>query len=151
MITRRNFIQALGLATVAGMAINLNGIAFGQTSQTNDLFPIPSEVLNDPVLSFTSVHFTPFINTDFELRQENMRRVESLKLLDVTVNESKANLAEGVKGESFSLLFSSPRSAKLKTGQYQFTHFALGTFALTISPVGLAPNRFEAIINHLER
>ena len=135
MITRRNFIQALGLATIAGAAINLNSTVLGQTRKSNDLFPIPEEILSDPVLSFTSAHFIPFINTDFEVRQENMRRVESLRLLDVREVERKSNLANGVKGNCFSLLFFNPRGAKLKTGQFEFSHFSLGNFTLTISPV----------------
>ena len=151
MITRRNFIQALGLATIAGTAINLTGTALGQTVKSEDLFPIPAEILSDPVLSFTSTHFTPFINTDFEIRAEDMRRVELLRLLNVEELEHKANLAEGVKGDCFSLIFTSPRKAKIKTGKYEFTHFSLGTFSLTISPVGAEPNRYEAVINHLQR
>jgi hypothetical protein len=151
MITRRNFIQALGLATFAGTVLNLSGTAFGQTTKSNDFFPIPAEILSDPVLSFTSELFTPFINTDFEIRQESMRRVELLRLLNVKAVERKTNLADGVKGESFSLMFFSPRGAKLKSGQFEFTHFSLGTFTLTISPVSAEPNRYEAVINHLQR
>jgi hypothetical protein len=151
MITRRNFIQALGLATVAGMVINLNGTALGQTSDSNQLFAIPAESLSDPVLSFTSANFVPFTNTDFEIRQENLRRVETLRLLNVKDAESKANAAEGIQGDSFSLMFFSPRGAKLKAGQFEFTHFSLGTFTLTITPVSAEPNRYEAVINHLRR
>ena len=151
MITRRNFIQALGFASVAGAILNPGGAAFGQTTQSNDLFPIPAEILSDPVLTFTSEKFTPFINTDFEIRKENMRRAETLRLLNVKAFERPANVAEGVTGESFSLLFFSPRGAKLKAGQYEFTHFSFGTFTLTIMPVSAEPNRFEAVINHLKR
>ena len=151
MITRRNFIQALGLATIAGAFLNPNGTAYGQTSNPDSLFPIPAGILNDPVYSFTSVHFTPFINTDFEIRAENLRRVEQLRLLDVNVAEYPANAAEGIKGESFSLLFTSPRKAKIKSGQYEFTHFSLGTFSLMISAVTAEPNRYEAVINHHQR
>ena len=151
MITRRNFIQALGLATVAGTALNLSVAVLGQTTQTDHLFPIPAESLSDPVLSFTSTHFTPFINTEFEIRREGMRRVEMLQLIDIKESELKENTAQGVQGDSFSLLFTSPRNAKLKSGQYEFTHFSLGTFTLAISPVSAEPNRFEAVINHQRR
>lgn len=151
MITRRNFIQALGLASVAGTVLNLNGTVFGQTTISDDLFPIPVESLTDPVLAFTSAHFLPFINTDFEIRQENLRRTESLRLLDVKEFSRKSNPVEGVRGESFSLMFFSPKKSKLISGQFEFTHFSLGTFMLTISPVTAEPNRYEAIINHLKR
>jgi hypothetical protein len=151
MITRRIFFQTLGIASVAGTLLNLNGPTFGQKSDSNGLFQIPAESLSDPVLSFKSEHFTPFINTDFEIRHENMRRVERLTLLNVKQVERKANVAEGVQGDSFSLMFTSPREAKIKAGQYEFTHFSLGTFKLTISPVSAEPNRYEAVINHLQR
>jgi hypothetical protein len=151
MITRRNFIQALGLAAVAGTVMSLNGTALGQKNDSNGLFTIPVESLSDPVLSFKSEHFTPFINTDFEIRQENMRRAEWLRLLNVKEVERKTNVADGVKGDSFSLMFTSPRGAKLKAGQFEFTHFSLGTFTLTITPVSAEPNRYEAVINHLQR
>jgi hypothetical protein len=151
MITRRNFIQALGVASIAAATLNLNGTAFGQTTKTDHLFPLPAEILSDPVLSFKSEHFLPFTNTDFEIWQESMRRPEMLQLLNVKNIEYKTNVAEGVKGESFSLMFFSPRRAKLKAGQYEFKHFSLGTFTLTISPVSAEPNRYEAVINHLQR
>lgn len=151
MITRRNFIHALGLVTAAGATLNLSGAAFGQTASSDNYFPIPGESLNDPVLSFTSAHFTPFINTDFEIRQENSRRKESLRLLNVKDLERKINMADGIQGDSFSLLFFSPREAMLKAGQFEFTHFSLGIFTLTINPVSADPNRYEAVINHLRR
>ena len=151
MITRRNFIQAFSLAFIAGATFNPSGTVFGQTSQTNDLFPIPVEALTDPVLSFKSVDFTPFINTDFEIKRENMKRSEFLKLLDVKDFQSKSNAAAGIQGESFSLMFYSPREAKLKAGRYEFTHFHFGTFMLTVIPVTAEPNRYEAVINHLHR
>jgi hypothetical protein len=151
MITRRNFIQALGAASVAGVAINLCGSVLGQTSKTNDLFPIPADIASDPVLTFTSEHFTPFINTDFQIRQENLRRPETLRLLDVKNIERKANLKQDIQGDCFSLMFFSPRGAKLHTGQFEFTHFSLGTFLLTLSPVSAEANRYEAIINHQHR
>jgi hypothetical protein len=151
MFTRRNFIQALGLASVAGVAINLCGTALGQTSKSMDWFPIPAESISDPVLSFTSEHFLPFINTDFQIRQENSRRTETVRLLDVKEITRKANLAEGIQGDCFSLLFYSLRGTKLKSGQFEFTHFSLGTFNLTMMPVSAEPNRYEAVINHQRR
>lgn len=151
MITRRNFIHAIGLASVAAATLNLSGTAFGQSSKENGYFSLPAESLADPVLSFKSEHFLPFINTDFEIRHENLRRTEILRLLNVKELERKENRAEGVRGDSFSLMFFSPRGKKFESGQFEFTHFSLGTFSLTISPVSAEPNRFEAVINHLQR
>jgi hypothetical protein len=151
MITRRNFIQALGMVTVAGATFTLSGTAFGQKITPTDFFPIPPEAASDPVLSFTSDSFIPFVNTDFEIRQESLRRPEIIRLLEVKDLERKPNRAEGLKGASFSLLFFSPRNAKLKTGQFEFNHFSLGTFRLTLSPIGAEPNVYEVVINHVGR
>ena len=148
MITRRNFIQKLGLAAVAGASLNLGNNAFGQTRKTIDLFSIPRESLSDPVLSFTSAHFTPFINTDFAVRQEGSRRTEWLKLLDVKEVQRKGNLLKGVGGDSFSLLFANKRGTPLAQTQFEFSHAALGVFTLILLPVSAEPNRYEAVINH---
>ncbi len=151
MITRRNFIHAIGLASAAAVTFNLSGTAFGQKSDESGYFPLPAESLSDPVLSFKSEHFTPFINTDFEIRHESLRRTEVLRLLNVKELERKVNQVEGVQGDSFSLMFHSPRGKKLESGQFEFTHFSLGAFSLAISPVSAEPNRYEAVINHLRR
>ena len=151
MITRRNFIHSIGLASVAAVTLNLSGTAFGQKSNESGYFSIPAESLTDPVLSLKSEHFTPFINTDFEIRHENLRRTEILRLLNVKELERKANQAEGVQGDSFSLMFFSPRGKKIESGQFEFSHFSLGAFSLTISRVSAEPNRYEAVINHLQR
>lgn len=151
MITRRNFIFAVGAASAGAVTLNLSGTAFGQKSTESGYFSIPPESLSDPVLSFKSEHFTPFINGDFEIRHESLRRTEVLRLLNVKELERKENQTEGVQGDSFSLMFFSPREKKLESGQYVFTHFLLGTFSLTISRVSAEPNRYEAVINHLQR
>lgn len=151
MITRRNFIQAFGLTSVAFAALNLNGSVFGQSLTKDGYFSIPAESLSDPLLSFKSEHFVPFIDTDFEIRHENLRRTETLRLLNVKDLQLKANDTEGVQGDSFSLMFYSPREFKLESGQYEFTHFSLGAFTLTISAVSAQPNRYEGVINHLRR
>jgi hypothetical protein len=149
MITRRNFIQTLGLAAVAGVSLNLGSTAFGQTLQADDLFLVPTESMSDPLLSFTSGHFTPFINTDFQIRRAGSRRTETLKLIDVKDFQSKANQAKSVQGDSFSLMFSNTRATKLVGQSFEFSHPALGTFTLFLSPVNKEPNQYEAIINHL--
>ncbi len=151
MISRRNFIHAICLSSVAGLVLNAGGQAFAQKSDQNGFFVLPDEALNDPVLSFTSTHFVPFINTDFEARAENSSRAEILRLHRVEDVERKGNLAQNIEGDCFSLVFVSPRRARLKADRFEFTHFSLGTFTLTISPLRDNPNRYEAIISHLRR
>lgn len=149
MITRRNFIQNLGFAAIVGASLNVSGTVFGQTLKTDDLFSLPPESLSNPVFSFTSAHFTPFIGTEFQLRQQGKRRTETLTLLKVDEIQRKENLTKGIQGESFSLLFSNTRETKLAGQSFELSHPALGAFTLFLSPVNKEPNLFEAIINHL--
>jgi hypothetical protein len=151
MITRRNFIEMLGLTTVGGVALMTAGKALGQALTSDDLFALPAESLADPVMSFTSAHFTPFIDTRFEARQAGSDRVEQLILLNVKEVSRKANVAKGVNGDSFSLMFSNARAAKMSEAQFELTHPALGTFKLNLVPVSAEPNRYEAVINHLRK
>jgi hypothetical protein len=151
MITRRNFIEMLGLTTVGAASLNLTGKVFAQTLESGDLFSLPSESLSDPVLSFTSAHFTPFVNTDFEVTQAGANRTETLKLLNVKEAQRKANLAKGIQGNSFSLMFSAARETKFVADRFDFNHPSLGAFTLILMPVSAEPNRYEAVINHLWR
>jgi hypothetical protein len=149
MITRRNFIEMLGLTTAGALALNLSGKAFAQTHDANKLFSLPPESLSDPVLSFTSAHFTPFIDTDFQVKEAGAAQTETLRLLDVKEVPLKANLAKGVQGDSFSLLFDNTRAAKFDGNNFEFSHPSLGAFTLALMPVTAEPNLYEAVINHL--
>ena len=149
MITRRSFINMFGLTVVAGFTLNSPGKTFGQTLGSDGGFLIPSTSMSDPVFSFTSAHFMPFINTDFEIRQEGEQQAETLRLLDVKEVRRKANLAKGVQGDSFSLMFSNTRGTKLAGDSFEFSHPSLGGFKLNLLPVSAEPNRYEAVINHL--
>jgi hypothetical protein len=151
MITRRNFISSVGLTALAAAALSPAAKVFGQKRQSNDLFAIPAKSYSDPVLTFTSAHFTPFVNTNFKIRQSAESRIESLKLLNVKEIQRKGNLERGVQGDSFSLMFASTRGAKLTESPVEFTHPSLGVFSLILLPVSAEPNRYEAIINHLSR
>ena len=151
MITRRNFIQMFGLTAVAGLSFNLADQAFGQMAQVDDLFQIPGESMSDPVYLFTSNHFKPLIETDFQIRQEGSRRADLVRLIEVKEHQSKTNLQKGVQGDSFSLMFYNSRGLKITRSQFEFNHEVLGKFSLLITPVSLEPNYYEAIINHLRR
>ncbi|HEY0426273.1 MAG TPA: hypothetical protein VGC76_00575 [Pyrinomonadaceae bacterium] len=148
MITRRNFIEMLSLTVVGGASLTFAGKALGQTFKPGDLFSLPAESLSDPVLSFTSAHFTPFINNDFQGRPQGARRSERLKLLNVKEVQLKGNLEKSVAGDSFSLMFASLRNAPLTGNLFEFVHPSLGVFTLFLTPVSAEPNRYEAIINH---
>lgn len=151
MITRRNFIQLFGVAAIAGLSLNSPVNIFGQTRREDDLFPIPSESFADPVFSFTSAHFTPFINSEFQIRQNDLGETASLQLIDVEIFQRKANLAKGAVGESFSLVFRGSLPENLAGNSFEFSHPSLGVFTLFLAPVSKERNRYEAIINHLKR
>ncbi len=150
MITRRNFIQLFGTTVIAGLSINSPVNIFGQTRHEGDLFQIPPESLADPVASFTSAHFTPFIDGDFQVRQNASQETVSLQLIDVEIFQRKANLAKGAVGESFSLVFRGSLPENFAGNRFEFTHPSLGVFTLFLAPVSKERNRYEAIINHLK-
>lgn len=154
MITRRNFIQVGSLAAVGAYSLGLTGRVFGQKSIEDNSFIIPSGILEDPVLTFSSEHFEPFINTTFQIRNPQlMRRTVDLQLIQVKKTESEFNKAEGIRGSSYSLLFKAerPSAARIEQSIYEFSHGGLGKFSLFIAPVLPEPNIYEAVINHLSR
>jgi len=149
MITRRNFIQLFGVTAIAGFTINSSVKIFGQGS--DHLFRIPSESMTDPIFSFTSAHFTPFINDNFAVRSNESFKTTPLRLIDVKILEYKENLAKGFTGESFSLLFQGSLPENFVGDSFELSHPSLGVFTLFLVPVGKEPNRYEAIVNHLKR
>ena len=155
MINRRNFIQVGALAAVGAYSLGLTGKVFGQKSIADDSFIIPSGILGDPVLTFSSEHFEPFINTTFQIKNPLLlpRRTVDLQLIQVKKTESKFNKEEGIRGNSYSLLFKAERPSAVRIEQsiYEFSHGGLGKFSLFIAPVLPEPNIYEAVINHLSR
>lgn len=151
MITRRSFIEVFGLSAVAGLTLNSPGKIFGQSRQSGDVFPIPPASMEDPLFSFTSAHFTPFLNTDFQIPRADSRETTSLRLIDVKTFQRKENLAKGAVGESFSLLFRGSLPENLSGDCFEFSHPSLGLFTLFLVPVNKEPDLYEAIINHLKQ
>jgi hypothetical protein len=149
MITRRDFIQLFGVTAIAGLTINSPINIFGQSS--GDLYRIPAESMTDPLFSFTSAHFTPFINDNFAVRSNESFKTTPLRLIEVEILEHKENLAKGFTGESFSLLFSGSHPENVAGDMFEFSHPSLGVFTLFLAPVGKEPNRYQAIVSHLTR
>ncbi len=80
----------------------------------DDSFIIPSDILGDPILTFSSEHFESFINTSFQIQNPQIRRITELRLIQVKKWQSKFNSAKGLRGESYSLLFEAERAAPIK-------------------------------------
>lgn len=150
MITRRNFMQSGILAAIGSCTLGLTGKVFGQTLLADDLFLIPPESLNDPILTLTSEHFVPFINTTFQFRHSQIPGNIILRLVDV--HRPKINNSDkGVRGESYSLLFDAERTIHVEQLIYDVSHNGLGKFSLFIAPVLPEPNLYEAVVNRLSR
>lgn len=148
-ITRRGFIRNLGAATVAVAALTATGNIFGQTLNTDELFPLPPESLSDPLNYLTRAHFEPFVNTFVQVSKDEKQI--RLQLIEVKELKREANESRSFRGESFSLLFADTRKSRLAQDTYSIEHFALGKFSLLLVPTGLKGNHYEAIINRIGR
>jgi hypothetical protein len=146
-ITRRRFIQNLGIGALAAVSLTSTGSIFAQISKTDGLFATPPESFSDPLNYLTKAHFEPFVDTFVQVRtgEKQIR----LRLIEVTELKRAANESRAFSGESFSLLFQDSRPARLNQDVYPIQHFALGEFSLLLVPTGLKGNRYEAIINRI--
>jgi hypothetical protein len=146
-ITRRGFIQNLGIGAIAAASLTSAGSIFAQISKTDGLFAAPPESFSDPLNYLTKAHFEPFVDTFVQVRtgEKQIR----LRLIEVTDLKREANESRAFSGESFSLLFEDSRKARLPQDVYPIQHFALGEFSLLLVPTGIKGNRYEAIINRI--
>ena len=148
MISRRSFIKTGAVAAVSGYVLGSTDNLLGQMLQ-NDGMIIPSESLSDPLLTFVSEHFKPFVNTNFKLQSSEMDDYQTLRLIEVKDTKLKSNMLKGYKGESFSLFFESNSKMPIEGKTYDISHNGLGEFSLFIQPVTSEPNLYEAIINRI--
>lgn len=151
MINRRNFIKVSALAAIGTYSSGIGSKVFGQIQLPDDSYLIPPKSLGDPVLSFTSEHFAPFINTSFQINRPQAQKSANLRLVQVRNTQSRFKAAESIRGESYSLLFESEGSRRIEPAIYDFSHTGLGRFSIFISPVTSEPNLYEAVISHLNR
>ena len=131
-------------ATVVFPAQNI----FGQSLKTSEVFQLPPESTNDALNYLRREHFEAVVNTTFQFQPVEGRAFR-LQLLSVEDSSRSANEKQGLKGESFSLLFESAKRTQISQGTFQISHDTLGNFSLLIVPVGLRGNRYEAIINRI--
>lgn len=147
--TRRRFIQNIGMATVAAVSLNSTVNIFGQSSKTDKLI-LPPETLSDPLNYLMSGHFQSVVDTPVRV-YTNRRSYVQLQLIEVKELKREVNENRGYNGESFSLLFQAPQRTKLSQKTYLLSHDNLGEFSLFLAPVGSRGDKYEAIINRIDR
>lgn len=147
-ITRRSFIRTSGTAVLAAGVLGSFGSVFGQSRAAGDDFAVPAGSQSDPVFYLTRAHFEPHLNS--LMRVSDGEKVSELRLVELPDYTLAANQKKGYYGESFSLILAGSARERLAPGVYTFEHPALGTFALSINPVGRT-NRYEAVINRIGR
>lgn len=91
-------------------------------------------------------HFEPHVGTAFQVRGA------AGEAADLELTEASAT-GQDPRFEQFSLLFSGPAAAFLPQGTYEFSHPALGSFALFIVPIGQGAGaiRYQAVFNRFRR
>jgi hypothetical protein len=144
MISRRNFIKFGALSTIGGFALGIPGKLFGKTPGAGGL-----NLLSNSASIYTSKSFAPFVNTNFQIRHEDIEGYKNLRLLEVKDLNNQANNLKGFTGESFSLLFKSTNTGQIEGKVYAVSHDSLGEFSLFIAPVTIEPDHYEAVIFRL--
>lgn len=163
-VSRRRFIKSGTLtALTAGFIFKTGGLALGQNRKplapTLDYqnptvdFPIPYEAQQNPVFSYKSSTFEPYVNGIFVARDARGRAIE-LKLVRVSVYKPARNTrimtTTARETDCFSLLFSAPRSLPEFTSIHSIEHAALGKFDLFLKRSEDREQLFyEAVVNHL--
>jgi hypothetical protein len=148
-VTRRKFIERVGITALAAASATSVGKVFAQSGKADGMYFRPAESAADPLNYLSRQHFEPFINTAFEVSGEG--GAARLTLIEVNAIERKTNESRGYSGESFSLIFRGSAANKLEQGTYQVRHGALGEHSLLVVPVGRKGTRYEVIINLIVR
>ena len=148
-VTRRKFIERVGITALAAASASSVGKMFGQSAKADGTFFPPAESAADPLAFLSQQHFEPFINTAFDVIGEG--GAGRLTLIEVNAIGRKANESRGYSGESFSLIFRGSATNKLEQGTYQFRHGSLGKLSLLAVPVGRKGTRYEVVVNRIER
>lgn len=143
-VSRRKFLAATPLAF--GAMLPVNGSAFGKTASILGFRNGGGDQL--ALLAWDS--FFPYVTTNFTFRDPDGRTVE---LLLTQMNDTRPGgyKTRGDGDECFALVFSGPPRRPLKQGTYSVEHFALGSFTLFITELGIKNKRkhYEVIINRI--
>jgi len=149
---RRKFLKASLLFGASAFAV-FNNPRLGLARAFRGDGQLSSDVLQDPVYSFTKETFEPYIGGYFEAPNARGRMV-ALKLLKVDAYQpnplTRITAARTAETESFSLLFSAAGPLPPFTSIHSIKHGALGEFNLFLSRRDAKGEIFyEAVFNRV--
>ena len=149
-ITRRSFINSIGVATAFSVAgVNLTTV-LAQKKNRDGLFLIPPEVYSEPLYSMTAKQFEVYIGNLFTVTDRDGRSVQ-LVLTEVNVLDQSGNTIRGYYGECFSLIFEGAGRRGLDQNTYEMRTDGLANFDALLVPTGRAQRQYEVIANRVTR
>ena len=147
-IPRRSFLRDAFRSTLSvGLVIAAARAGFGQKSAG-----VPLEAQKDPVFSFTSLTFEPYVGDIFTTPNARGEAIE-LKLVKLKKLETTNRLTKLARPcKSFSLQFKASDELPPFTSIYTISHPALGKFDLFLTRRKTDEGElfYEAVINHVE-
>lgn len=153
--SRRTFLKNGLIATAAvGAPLALSqaaAAAVGRTSEPDNAVngEVTGESERDLTGQTSKETFTELIGTQFVILEKNNR---ALTLGEVKDSSDAGHESYPVSDtrESFRLIFNGP-GARLPEGLYTFTHEAIGTFNMFISPAGVIRGKqsYQAYFNRI--
>jgi hypothetical protein len=155
-LTRRTFLRK-GAMTVflTGLALDSIPLILAQKGIKHDPrldFPVSPEAQQEPVFSFTSATFQPYLNDPITLRAgANSVGATLVKIRDWAPNPKLAKLtARARNSDSFVLIFEADGQLTDLTSVYDVQHQTLGTFPLFLSRRDGPQGKYfyEAVFNH---
>jgi hypothetical protein len=149
-VTRRNFLQTAGSAAALFVAGGSTFSVFGQSKTKEGLFELPAEVYSNPVFSMSAKEFEQMTGRTFTVVGENGKAVE-LVLMEVNRLERQPNVLRGYYGESYSLVFVSPRDERIVQDNYELSADGLKSFSALIVPTSRGEREYEIIVNRITR
>lgn len=150
-LARRKFIASSLVFTASVLFSGNTRLGFART--LIDDGRLSSDVLNDPLYSFTRETFEPYVGDYFEA--VNARGGIPLKLVKVDTYvpqpETKISTGTTVKTDSFSLVFSAEAALPEVTSIHRIKHGALGDFSLFLTRQGDSGRGivYEAVFNRV--
>lgn len=159
-LPRRQFLKTGMISAIsAGLALSITRVSFAQAGQGKSKVTIERStdlslaVQTDPVFSFKSETFKPYVGSIFTAPNSRGEQVE-LELLSVNTfrpkNPSKVT-KRFINTDCFSLMFKASAGLPPFTSIHRINHPALGEFYLFLTPRtdDNGDRLYEAVINHL--
>jgi len=145
---RRSFLRDAFRSTLSvGLVIAAARAGFGQKSAG-----VPLEAQKDPVFSFTSLTFEPYVGDIFTTPNARGEAIE-LKLVKLKKLETTNRLTKLARpSKCFSLQFKASDELPPFTSIYTISHPALGKFDLFLTrrKTDEGDLFYEAVINHVQ-